>query len=169
MRHSTDDPKKVAVIRRKAPKFYYNAITRTLYHQSHDVILLRFLSHKEAQETLKEPNDGMCGAHQLVQNLEIDSKDLDIIGQKWSLMASLMLSDAMPVRSVVTLFIRHQDIFVLWLLPGYLKCSEWTWLVHQPTFIQWTAVFLSHNRLLFQIGWSYPLKGGKDIWHDQVH
>jgi len=40
------------------------------------------VSHKEAQETLKEAHDGMCGAHQLVQNLEIDSKDLDIIGQK---------------------------------------------------------------------------------------
>jgi len=26
-----DDPKEAAVIKRKAPKFYYNAITRTLY------------------------------------------------------------------------------------------------------------------------------------------
>jgi len=29
---SPDDPKEVAVIRKKAPKFYYNAITRTLDH-----------------------------------------------------------------------------------------------------------------------------------------
>ena len=34
-----NDPKEVAAIRRKAPKFYYNAITRTLYRRSHDGIL----------------------------------------------------------------------------------------------------------------------------------
>ena len=27
-----DDPKETATIKRKAPRFYYNAITRTLYH-----------------------------------------------------------------------------------------------------------------------------------------
>ena len=42
-----DDPKEVAAIRRKAPKFYYNAITRALYRRSHDGILLCCLSHKE--------------------------------------------------------------------------------------------------------------------------
>ena len=42
------DPKKAAAIRRKAPKFYYNAVTRTLYYRSHNGILLRCLSHKEA-------------------------------------------------------------------------------------------------------------------------
>jgi len=65
-----DDPKKAAVIRRKAPKLYYNAITRTLYRRSHDRILLRCLSHKEAHEVLKETHDGMCGAHQLGPKLE---------------------------------------------------------------------------------------------------
>ena len=35
-----EDTKEAAAIRRKAPKFYYNAITRTLYHRSHDGILL---------------------------------------------------------------------------------------------------------------------------------
>ena len=59
-----DDPKKAVAIRRKAPKFYYNAITKTLYRRSHDEILLHFLSHEEAQEVLKEAHDGMCGAHQ---------------------------------------------------------------------------------------------------------
>jgi len=59
-----DGPKEAAAIKKKAPKFYYNAITRTLYRQSHDGILLRCLSHKEAQKTLKEPHDGMCEAHQ---------------------------------------------------------------------------------------------------------
>ena len=48
-----EDPKEAAAIRRKAPKFYYNAITRTLYRRSHDGILLRCLSPKEAQEILK--------------------------------------------------------------------------------------------------------------------
>ena len=38
----------------------------------------------------------------LVQNLEIDSKDLDIIGQRCSLMPSFMLGDATLVRSMVT-------------------------------------------------------------------
>jgi len=59
-----DDPKEAAAIKRKAPKFYYNTVTRTLYRRSHDGILLRYLSHKEAQEILKEAHDGMCGAHQ---------------------------------------------------------------------------------------------------------
>ena len=60
----SDDPKEAAAIRRKAPIFYYNAITRTLYRRSHDEILLRFLSHKEAQEALKEAHDGICRDHQ---------------------------------------------------------------------------------------------------------
>jgi len=59
-----DDPKEAAVIKRKAPKFYYNAITRTLYRRSHDGILLSCLSQKESKEVLKEAHDGMCGAHQ---------------------------------------------------------------------------------------------------------
>jgi len=59
-----DDPKEAAVIRRKAPKFYYNAIMRILYRPSHDGILLRCSLHKEAQETLKEAHDDICGAHE---------------------------------------------------------------------------------------------------------
>jgi len=56
--------KKVATIRRKAPKFYYNAMRRTLYRRSHDEILLRCLSYKEVHEALKEAHDGIRGAHQ---------------------------------------------------------------------------------------------------------
>ena len=37
---------------------------QTLYRQSYDGILLRCLSHKQAQEALKEVHDGMWGAHQ---------------------------------------------------------------------------------------------------------
>jgi len=43
-----DDPKEAAAIRRKAPKFYYNAITRALYCRLHDEILLCCLSYKVA-------------------------------------------------------------------------------------------------------------------------
>jgi len=59
-----DDPKEADAIKRKALKFYYNAITRTLCHRSHDGIFLRCVSYKEAQETLKEAHDSMCEAHQ---------------------------------------------------------------------------------------------------------
>ena len=77
-----EDTKEAAAIRRKAPKFYYNAITRTLYRRSHDGILLRCLSQKEAQEVLKEAHDGMCGAHQPGPKLAIDSKGWGITGPR---------------------------------------------------------------------------------------
>jgi len=60
----SDDPKEATAIRKKAPKFYYNATTRTLYRRSHDGILLHCLSLKEAQEVPKEAHDGLCEAHQ---------------------------------------------------------------------------------------------------------
>ena len=59
-----DDPKEAAAIRRKAPRFYYNVIMRSLYRRSYDGILFQCLSYKEAQEVLKEAHDGTCGAHQ---------------------------------------------------------------------------------------------------------
>ena len=58
-----DDPKEAATIRRKAPRFYYNTITRILYCRSYDEILLHCLSYKEAQKALREAHDGICGAH----------------------------------------------------------------------------------------------------------
>ena len=75
-----DDTKEAAAIRRKAPKFYYNAITRTLYRRSHEGILLRCLSQKEAQEVLKEAHDGMCGSHQPGPKLGDRLRRLGIIG-----------------------------------------------------------------------------------------
>jgi len=59
-----DDPKQAAAIRRKALKLYYNPLTRALYYRSYDGILLRCLSHKEAQKILIEAHDSMYGAHQ---------------------------------------------------------------------------------------------------------
>ena len=97
-----------------------------------------------------------------VQNLEIDSEDWDIIVQRWSLMPSLTLSDSMLIRCMMTSFITHQDIFILQLLPGHLKCRNGRGWSYQPAFIQRTPVYLSHNWLFLQMGWSYPLEGGKD-------
>jgi len=55
-----DNPKEVAAIRRKTPRFHYDAIMQKLYYWLYDGILLRCLSHKGA---LKEAHDGICGAH----------------------------------------------------------------------------------------------------------
>jgi len=102
----------------------------------------------------------------LVKNLKIDSEDWDIIGQRWSLMSSLTLSDAMPV-----------DPWWLY-LPGTKTSSLYNFFLaiwdvgdgrgwsYQPAFIQRTPIYLSHNWLLLQIGWSYPLEGEKDFWCD---
>jgi len=80
--HLPDDPKEAAAIRRKAPKFYYNVITRAQYRQSHDGILLHCLSHKEAQEILKEAMTVCVELTNLVQNVEIKSKDSDNFWQR---------------------------------------------------------------------------------------
>jgi len=49
------DPKDAAAIRRKDPRFYYNATTQTLDRRSYDGIL---------KEALKEAHDSMCRAYQ---------------------------------------------------------------------------------------------------------
>jgi len=59
-----DDPKKAASIRQRSLRFYYDLIIKTLYRRSYDGSLLRCLSNSEAQEVLKEAQDGICGAHQ---------------------------------------------------------------------------------------------------------
>jgi len=102
-----DDHKEKAVIKRKAPQFYYNVIMQTLYLQSYDGILLRCLSHKEAQEALKEAYDSICGAHQPRPKLEDRLRKLGYYWPKISLTPSPMLSDAMHVRSTVILSIKH--------------------------------------------------------------
>jgi len=60
-----DDPKEVAAIRRKGPRFYYNMITRTLYR-----ILLCCLSCEKAHEALREAHGGMFRAHRHRPKLE---------------------------------------------------------------------------------------------------
>lgn len=59
-----DDPKERTSIRRRAPKFYYDVNTKTLYRKSYDGILLRCLSNQEADQVMTETHSGTCGAHQ---------------------------------------------------------------------------------------------------------
>jgi len=58
-----DDPKEAASIRRRSPCFYYDAVVKILspFIQRYTSSLLIQL---EAQEVLKEPHDGIYGAHQ---------------------------------------------------------------------------------------------------------
>ena len=63
----SDNPKEAVAIRRKAFRFYYDAIMQTLI--AYNGILLRYLSHKEAHAAHKEAHDGICGAHQPVLKL----------------------------------------------------------------------------------------------------
>jgi len=77
-----NDPKEAAVIRRKAPKFYYNAITRTLYHRSHDGILLVACHIKRHRKHSKRLMTLCAELTNLAQSSKTDSEDLDIIGQR---------------------------------------------------------------------------------------
>jgi len=64
----------------------------------------------------------------LARSLGIDSIDWGITSPRWSPTPSLMPNDVMPVKSMVTLSIKHQDIFALQLQLGHLRCEEWMWL-----------------------------------------
>ncbi|XP_020254134.1 uncharacterized protein LOC109831208 [Asparagus officinalis] len=59
-----EDIKERESIRRRAPRFYYDSQSQTLYRKSYDGLLLRCLSNREAKEALEEAHDGICGAHQ---------------------------------------------------------------------------------------------------------
>jgi len=113
-----DDPKEEVAIRRKAPKFYYNATTRTLYQRSHDGILLRCLSQKEAQEVLKEAHDDMCGAHQL--GLKLGDR-LRRLGYYWL----KMIPDAITYAKRCHACQIHGDF--IHQAPGYLCSTTLTW------------------------------------------
>ena len=126
-----DDPKDAAAIKRKTLWFYYNTITRTLYHWSYDGILLCGLSHKEAHEALRETHDGTCRAHQPWLKVGIDFEDLATTGQRWFLTLSPMLRGVTPVRFIVTSSIKHQVISIQHLL-SYLRCRAWMSLDPSP-------------------------------------
>jgi len=145
---SPDDPKEGAAIRKKAPRFYYNASTWTLYHRRIMEAYYDDFHTKRHMWRLKK----LMTVHVELTNqdliAETCSKDLATSGWRWSLMLLLMLSDAMPVRSTETSSIKHQEIFIKRLLHGHLRCREWILL--NPLALQHPKDITSsgHNRLL---------------------
>jgi len=63
------NPKEASAIKRKAHRFYYNAITWTIYYRSYNEILLRCLSHRGTRGT-QGSSRWSCGTHQLGPKLE---------------------------------------------------------------------------------------------------
>ena len=59
-----EDPKERVSIQRRAPNFHLDIPSKMLYRKSFNGVLLRRLSQREAEETLKEVHAGLCGAHQ---------------------------------------------------------------------------------------------------------
>jgi len=59
-----DDPKKVASVRQRSTRFYYNIVVKMLYHHLYNGTLFRCLSNLEAREVLKEAHDGISRPHQ---------------------------------------------------------------------------------------------------------
>jgi len=77
----SDDPKEVAAIRRKASRFYYNAITgyyidRMIESSSAAYHIKRHMRHSKRLMMV------CAELINLVQSLEMDSKDWDIICQR---------------------------------------------------------------------------------------
>ena len=89
-------------------------IIRILYRRSHDGILLRCLSHEEAQETLKEAHDGMCGAHQPDPKL---GDRLQILGYYWPKMISNAIAYAKRCQACQI----HGDF--IHQAPGHLRLT----------------------------------------------
>ncbi|XP_020263021.1 uncharacterized protein LOC109838999 [Asparagus officinalis] len=58
-----EDMKERDSVRQRALRFYYNAVTQTLYRHTYYSLLLRCLSTKEAEEALKEGHGGTDGAY----------------------------------------------------------------------------------------------------------
>jgi len=114
-----DNLKEAAAIKRKTPRFHYNAITRTLYHRSHDGILLHCLSHEEAHEALKEAHDGMCGAHQ--PGLKLGDR-LWRLGYYWP----KMIPDAIAYAKWCHACQIHGDF--IHQAPGHLRPTTSSWL-----------------------------------------
>jgi len=78
---SPDDPKKAAAVRRKASKFYYNAITQTLYADHKTESSSTAYQIKRQKKYSKKRMTECVELISLAQSLEIDSEDWGIIGQ----------------------------------------------------------------------------------------
>ena len=74
-----DDPKEVAAIRRKAYKFYYNAITRTLYRRSQDGTSSAVCHKRRHRKYSKKRMMACVELISPIRSLGIDSEDWDII------------------------------------------------------------------------------------------
>ena len=70
-----DDPKEASAIRRKAPKFYYNAITRTLYVDHMTGSCSAVCPKKRRRRYSKKRMTACMQLINLVQSLGIDSED----------------------------------------------------------------------------------------------
>ena len=75
------DPKEAASIRRRALRFYYDPIVKTLYRRSYDGILLVGFLIQRHKKCLKKRTTAYAELLSQVQNLKIDCTGLDIIGQ----------------------------------------------------------------------------------------
>ena len=60
----SEDPRERVSIQRRAPNFHLDIPSKLLYRKSYNGVLLRCLSQREVEETLKEVHTGLCGAHQ---------------------------------------------------------------------------------------------------------
>ena len=48
----------------RAPRFFYNEETETIYRRSFDGVLLHCLTKEESKEVMEEVHSGLCGNHQ---------------------------------------------------------------------------------------------------------
>lgn len=115
VRHIARYPKEAVAIKRKAPWFYYNAITWTLHRRSYNRIILHCLSCEEAQEALKEAHDSTCGAHQLGPKLLDRLRRLDYYWPR-------MISDAIAYAKLCPAYQINDDF--IHQAPRYLHLTS---------------------------------------------
>jgi len=58
-------------------------------------------------------------------NSKTGLEDLAIIGQRWFLTLSPILSDSTPIKSMVTSSIKHRDIFIQHPPHSHSRCGKW--------------------------------------------
>jgi len=108
---------------------YYSVAFHTKRHRRH----LRKLTTAWAELTNLDPK------------LVTDFKDLATTAQRRFMMPLPTLSDAMPVRSLVTSSIKHQIIFIQHLLYGSLRCNAPIPRVQRRYCDVYTRIFAKHQ------------------------
>ena len=137
---------------------------RTLYRRSHDGIFLRCLSHKEAQEALKEAHDGICEAHQPGPKL---GDRLQRLGYYWP----KMIPDAIAYAKRCHVCQIHSDF--IHQAPGRLRLTISSWPFEMwgmdvvspisPPLSNGYQFILAITNYLSKSVKAIPLEGGKDI------